>query len=187
MKKLLVLGILILSFTKILSTNYIEIGTSYGSTWDDLSPSDLTQEISDTSLFMGIGSYFDPIENLGVFEYNFTLNVSIYRNEGNGYAVTPIGNISFLTKRILNIFHLYLGTGIGIGFDYMKIPKYTNKHKWTIDISTGFQYPIFPLSFIRVGAALRHKSHSFIGPYRESGTNIGYNEMMLVLSVKSEI
>lgn len=155
----------------------LEIRLGYGETWQQLSKTDLPHAISDTSIGFGIGS---PVYYLGPgnFDLFFYLNYSKYGNDGQGEAYTPLLNFLYSSDSLLFYHGFYGGFGIGPGRDTMKINRYANKWKWTIDIFLGLKYFYDKKIIIKYGLLLRHKSHSFIGPWKDDGTNVGYNELM---------
>lgn len=160
-----------------------EVGLSYGETWQGLSESDLTETIADTSFHIGAGVpiYLTKQGNLELLAF---LNFSSYSIQGNGYNVSPVLDLMFSSKPLLKNFGLYAGIGVGLGYSNMNIPRYTNATKWTLDFYTGITLNAGNSMSLRVGPMLRHLSHSFVGPYKPPGTNVGYNEIMLNLSLR---
>jgi hypothetical protein len=84
----------------------------------------------------------------------------------------------------MKLLAFYAGFGLGIGRDTMQLQGYTNEYKWTIDIFAGIQYAIIQNFYLRIGPLLRHKSHSFIGPWETQGSNIGYNGLMVEATMR---
>lgn len=182
-KKILVF---ILSCSSLLAYLPFELRTSYGETLHRLSKTDLNETIKDYSVSAGIGT--KPWYNFDLF---FHLNYSNYSASGNGYAVTPIANLTYNAKPgfpgSFNPLRIYGGFGAGLGYDTMRINRYTNKWKWTLDGFMGVQYYFTQHNSLKVGALVRHKSHSMVGPWQGRGNNVGYNGLMFDFFYKTRL
>lgn len=156
-----------------------------GGTWHNLSENDRRETIWDNSLSLGAGSGLPLLPHrYGRIDFMGRLSVSRYTGGGNGWALTPIADLSYTTPKIVRAFALYGGFGIGLGKDTMDLPGYTNTYKWTIDFFAGVDYHMAADTHLRFGPLLRHKSHSFVGPWQGQGQNIGYNGLMVEATIR---
>jgi len=161
-----------------------ETGISYGNTFQELSEKDISEDVSDITFLIGLGTAIVPIKDWGDLEFMAHLIASKYGLDGNGGAFSPIANFLFTSKDIIGSLRTYTGFGLGLGFDFMRLVQYTNSYKWTIDLFLGMEYAVNNEISLKLGPILRHKSHSFIGPWRGPGTNVGYNEIMVSFAVR---
>lgn len=163
-----------------------ELSFANGRTLQNISRHDLEQNIIDNSLSFGLGlptNWINPAS--GHIDLMAHISVSRYAGEGNGWAATPLADLSYTTPEFMSTLAFYGGFGLGLGKDTMQLQGYSNEYKWTIDFFAGIQYAMLNNLYLRIGPLLRHKSHSFVGPWEVHGSNIGYNGLMVQATMRA--